>query len=112
MLKPSTVLAAIVALGLVLIASPVQVSGQRRYLCWYNRDQNAYTFKKIDCKKQPTAATLEGCQEVCTSHGSKCAGIVFAVYNWPAGKHCCFLKSYMDFYGRQFQMDRHTCKKE
>eukprot|EP00244_Chara_vulgaris_P007838 TRINITY_DN2920_c0_g1_i3.p3 TRINITY_DN2920_c0_g1~~TRINITY_DN2920_c0_g1_i3.p3 ORF type:complete len:110 (-),score=11.90 TRINITY_DN2920_c0_g1_i3:483-812(-) len=109
-MKLSIVIAALVAVGLVLlIASPSQVSGE--YTCWFTRDQNAHTYKKIDCKKNPSAASLEGCQEICDSQ-SRCRGVVYAVYNWPKHKYCCFLKSKMDMYGRKFQMDRHTCRKD
>ncbi|GBG82117.1 hypothetical protein CBR_g34398 [Chara braunii] len=109
-MKPSIAIGVLVAVGLVLLlASPLEVSGHH-YACWYNTDQNAHTYKKIDCKKKPAAASVEGCQEICDSQ-SKCRGIVYADYNWPSHKYCCFLKSTIDEDAFKDQQDRETCRK-
>eukprot|EP00244_Chara_vulgaris_P009840 TRINITY_DN4308_c0_g2_i2.p1 TRINITY_DN4308_c0_g2~~TRINITY_DN4308_c0_g2_i2.p1 ORF type:complete len:107 (-),score=8.23 TRINITY_DN4308_c0_g2_i2:457-777(-) len=105
-MKLWTVIAVLVAVGLALLAAyPSEVAGTS---CYPNTDQNAYTLKRIDCKRNSHAASLHGCKRLCY-RTRRCKGIVYATYNWPSGKYCCFLKSKIDEEKWAYQEDRTVC---
>ncbi|GBG85906.1 hypothetical protein CBR_g40718 [Chara braunii] len=85
-----------VAIGMVvLVAYAPTVAGDGGYQCWAGMDHGPSTIKKINCKKNPHAASLDGCQQKCNMNAN-CGGIVFingGVQHWRKGKYCCILKS-------------------
>ncbi|GBG71334.1 hypothetical protein CBR_g8755 [Chara braunii] len=101
-----------VAIGMVvLVAYAPTVAGDGGYYCWSNYDHEPKTIKRINCKKNPHAASLHGCQQQCDMN-EDCEGIVYinGVHNWKKGKICCFLKSDIEEERLEYQPHRTTCE--
>eukprot|EP00244_Chara_vulgaris_P004226 TRINITY_DN182_c0_g1_i1.p1 TRINITY_DN182_c0_g1~~TRINITY_DN182_c0_g1_i1.p1 ORF type:complete len:115 (-),score=28.64 TRINITY_DN182_c0_g1_i1:571-915(-) len=103
------VMVAVAMCMVLLVACAPTVEGGE--YCWYNYDHDPKTIKRIDCKKNPHAASLHGCKHQCYKN-KKCEGIVYinGVENWKQGKICCFLKGDIQHKYLEYQNYRTTCK--
>ncbi|GBG70308.1 hypothetical protein CBR_g6435 [Chara braunii] len=109
-MKPSMGMAALAAVAFLLLVALYQPTVEGAYLCNPGKDQNEYTYKKINCLKVAGAVSYEGCRDTCGAEG-KCKGFVHAAYDWSKGKYCCFLKSKVDESKFRSQAGRETCRK-